>query len=98
MEIRKKIVATHTPFSRQDGNLIETTPGWTWIVEPEGYAACVSDEELKNLVGKTLKVIEVTEHDVILEINDSPDDDIRAGRVKQFDNPDEMIASLKQPW
>lgn len=26
------------------------------------------------------------------------DTDIRAGRVKEFDNPDDMIASLKQPW
>ncbi len=26
------------------------------------------------------------------------DDDIRAGRVKSFDNPDDLIASLKQPW
>jgi hypothetical protein len=26
------------------------------------------------------------------------DEDIRAGRVKTFDNPDDMIASLKQPW
>lgn len=26
------------------------------------------------------------------------DEDIRAGRVKQFDNPEDMIASLKEPW
>jgi hypothetical protein len=26
------------------------------------------------------------------------DDDIQAGRIKRFDNPDDMIASLKQPW
>lgn len=26
------------------------------------------------------------------------DDDIRAGRVKKFEGPDEMIASLKKPW
>jgi hypothetical protein len=26
------------------------------------------------------------------------DDDIRHGRVKTFDNPEDLIASLKQPW
>ena len=26
------------------------------------------------------------------------DADIRSGRVKTFDNPDDLIASLKQPW
>lgn len=26
------------------------------------------------------------------------DEDIRAGRVKRFDDPDDLIASLKQPW
>lgn len=26
------------------------------------------------------------------------DEDIRQGRVKKFDNPDDMIESLNQPW
>jgi hypothetical protein len=26
------------------------------------------------------------------------DDDILAGRIKKFDDPDELIASLKRPW
>ena len=30
--------------------------------------------------------------------NNEADADILANRVKRFDNPDDMIASLKQPW
>lgn len=43
-------------------------------------------------------LVEVLENKAVQASCSDADDDIRAGRVKQFDNPDDMIASLKQPW
>jgi hypothetical protein len=71
VEIKRKIVARHAGyhFVPPDApTLCEFQPGWVWIVEPEGYAACVSLETLKSLVGKTLTVLEVNDEDVILQI------------------------------
>jgi hypothetical protein len=65
-EIRKKIVACHIGgVISDDGHIQEVRPGWTWIVEPEGYAECI---DVKDLIGKTLKIISVDEMDVVMEI------------------------------
>lgn len=67
-EIRKKIVASHIGgVISDDGKIQEVSPGWTWIVEPEGYAECVN---VQDLVGKTLKIISVDEEDVVMEVRD----------------------------
>ena len=65
-EIRKKIVASHIGgVISDDGHIQQVSPGWTWIVEPEGYAECI---DVKELMGKTLKIISVDEMDVVMEI------------------------------
>jgi hypothetical protein len=70
IEIRKKIVASYGQHTVMEDGLCLTEPGWTWIVEPEGYAVCVTKEDLNNLVGKTLKVIEVWDEELVMEICD----------------------------
>ena len=69
-EIKNKLVASYRAFSFASDGLIETYPGWTWIVEPEGYAACVSEEEIQALVGKTLKVLRIGDSDIVMEIQE----------------------------
>ena len=74
-EIKRKIVANYKHFVSESNGLAHYSCGWTWIVEPEGYSTCVTDEELKSLVGKTLKVIEMTDEEFVLEIVNNVNND-----------------------
>ena len=43
-------------------------------------------------------VLEATEKIVLPSSQNEANEDISAGRVKTFDNTDDLIASLKRPW